>query len=156
MSKFSKVVTLSAIGAATILATFDAESERIVAAAGHATSGAYMSCFDRDYGKVTSNCTGGQTRFHVGVRTITGTRTFKATGCSSQGTTCAAIVDDFRGWVKNATGDHSLSGCAIPGESTTTLGTMAVGSTDAVHFECLLWGVSYHPNGFDNVGTLDY
>jgi len=162
MSTFSRVIALFAVSAAGMLTTLQADAEKIVAAAGTATSGAYEHCFDRDYGQVSSNCTGTQTRFHVGVRTITGTRSYKATGCSStsgQVTSCAIIVDDFTGWIKNASGDVQLTTTCPqvpPSSSGTSLGSFAPASSDSVHFECLLWGSSSHPSTTDWVGTLDY
>lgn len=135
-----------------------AHAERIVAARGSAANEWDRDCFRHDYGRVSNTCAGEVSRFSVGVRTVSGSRQFKATGCdpgqSGGDTTCSAVVTDEKGWVKSATGDWVLSHCGIgsPNATTINLGSaLAVASTDGVVFECLIQNqiLSF-------VGTLDY
>lgn len=149
--------TLLAMGTVTLLGTSGVRAERIVAAAGSEANEWDTGCFRHDYGQVRNIC-GGVARFSVGVRTVSGSRQFKATGCDAQisggNTACSAIVTDSTGWFKSGTGDVTLSPCSL-GQGAATLplnGALTVAATDGIVFECLIQ--THATSSF--VGTLDY
>ena len=119
-----------------------ARAERIAAAAGDAWAGADSTCFFRDWSAIKNRNCSGERLWSMGVRTITGSRTFKATGCSNLNTSCAAIRTNSAGWATWWTGQVQLtpgscsgSSCSC-GPAAVTLGTSTVAASEGVLFEC--------------------
>jgi hypothetical protein len=157
-SKSKSVLAL--VAAFCVLGTTSAYAEIMTAASGDAWTSAAEPCIRRDWGRVTNQGPTGSTcngaLYSIGVRAITGSRSFKVTGCSAGHVSCAAIVTDRSGaniWWTGQTQLTTACGAGVP--TATPLGTRSVAATEGVVFECVI-----DPDGIalgaDWIGTVEY
>jgi hypothetical protein len=131
-SRLPRALAVSALAFAALGMTGDAHAERMGSSVGAARLGNERTCLRYDFGRVVNTCNF-PVLYTITPRALTGSRTFKATGHG--GVSCRAIrVDGF--------GFNTAQTAARPVAGTTTLGTLSIGSGDAVIFECVFPAVT--------------
>jgi len=138
-SRLKSMLAMSALALAALSITGEVQAERVAASIGSARLGGERNCMRFDFGRVVNACSG-PVLYNLTPRTITGSRTFRATALGGVG--CRAIR-------LNGMGDFLSATPSVPIAADTTIGTMSIASGNSVIFEC---GIP--PNAA--IGSIDY